>query len=108
MARDYKIYIDTTKREQNKLIFYQDGKIVELVEGVLDVAFEIRKLLKKHGVEISEVFFDYNQGPGDSFTGLKVACVVTNVLNLANNKISSLQVKLPNYGKEPNISLRKS
>lgn len=108
MVKDYKIYIDTTKRGLNRLIFYENQNVLEVVEGHFDIVCEIRNLLRKYEVEVEGVAFDYNQGPGESFTGLKVGCVISNVLNLANNKIDSSRVKLPNYGREPNISVRKS
>jgi len=77
-------------------------------EGDLDVVSTIAQLLTNHNLKPEDVVIDYFEGPGDSFTGLKIGSAIANTFNFATGKINSAEAKLPNYGREPNISLRKS
>jgi len=104
----YKIYLDTSKRYLNKVTLYEDGKMLDHKEGDLDVVSTIAQLLTNHNLKPEDVFIDYFEGPGDSFTGLKIGSAIANTFNFATGKINSAEAKLPNYGREPNISLRKS
>lgn len=103
----YKIYLDTSKRYLKKVTLYADDKILDEKEGDFDVVTVISELLKKHKLKPADVFIDYFEGPGESFTGLKISAAIANTFNFATGKIKSTDVKLPNYGREPNISLRK-
>ena len=103
----YKIYLDTSKRYLNKVTLYKDEKILDQKEGDFDVVTVIGDLLSAHNLKPEDVFIDYFEGPGDSFTGLKVGSAIANTFNFATGKITSKDVKLPNYGREPNISPRK-
>lgn len=103
----YKIYLDTSKRYLSKVMLYKDAKIVEQKEGDFDVVTAIADLLSAHNLRPEDVFVDYFEGPGDSFTGLKIGSAIANTFNFATGKIKSAEVKLPNYGREPNISPRK-
>jgi tRNA A37 threonylcarbamoyladenosine modification protein TsaB len=100
----YKIYLDTSTRGENKITLYKKTDVLETIQGDVDVVASIKTLLEKHHVNIKEVDFDYFAGPGSSFTGLKVGAAVTNTLNFLNGKITSTQSKLPDYGREPNIT----
>lgn len=104
----YKIYLDTSKRYLNKFTLYKNNEILDHKEGDFDVVFTIGELLTKHQLKPEDVFIDYFEGPGDSFTGLKVGSAIANTFNFATGKITSTEAKLPNYGREPNISPRKS
>ena len=104
----YKIYLDTSKRYLNKVTLYEDDKILDHKEGDFDVVQTIADLLSAHSLKPEDVFIDYFEGPGDSFTGLKIGSAIANTFNFATGKIKSVDVKLPNYGREPNISARKS
>jgi tRNA A37 threonylcarbamoyladenosine modification protein TsaB len=75
--------------------------------GDIDVVSAIADLLKSHNLKPEDVFLDYFEGPGDSFTGLKIGSAIANTFNFATGKIKSEDAKLPNYGREPNISQRK-
>ena len=103
----YKIYLDTSKRYLNKVTLYEDDKILDCKEGDFDVVQTIADLLSAHNLKPEDVFIDYFEGPGDSFTGLKIGSAIANTFNFATGKITSKNVKLPNYGREPNISPRK-
>lgn len=117
----YKLYIDTTKRNENilKLLKVDNSRIdkssddnekileIESVVGDFDVITEISKLLKKHNLgikDIDETLVD--KGPG-SFTGLKIGVTIANVLNWATGKKKIDELDMPDYGREPNISERK-
>lgn len=67
----------------------------------------IADLLSVRSLKPEDIFIDYFEGPGDSFTGLKIGSAIANTFNFATGKITSKDVKLPNYGREPNISVRK-
>ena len=90
-----KIYLDTSKRERRRVIvgnqkFETTGSVFTL----------LTKNIKNPG-EIEKV--EYNPGPGNSFTGLKVGASIANAINYALGKITPSEIKLPTYGKEPNI-----
>jgi len=104
----YKIYLDTSKRYLNKVTLYGDDKVVDEKSGDIDVVQTIADLLSAHKLKPEDVFVDYFEGPGDSFTGLKIGSAIANTFNFATGKIKSANVKLPNYGREPNISPRKN
>jgi len=104
----YKIYIDTSKRYLNKVSLLQDETILDHKEGDIDVVQTISNLLTSYNLKPEDVFVDYFEGPGDSFTGLKIGSAIANTFNFATGKITSRNVKLPNYGREPNISIRKN
>ena len=103
----YKIYLDTSKRYLNKVTLFEGDKVLDHKEGDIDVVTVIAKLLSAHHLKPEDVFIDYFAGPGDSFTGLKIGAAIANTFNFATGKITSKDVKLPNYGREPNISIRK-
>jgi len=103
----FKIYLDTSKRYLNKITLYKDDKVLDYKEGDIDVVQTIANLLSAHNLKPKDVFIDYFEGPGDSFTGLKIGSAIANAFNFATGKITSKDVKLPNYGREPNISERK-
>ncbi len=104
----YKIYLDTSRRYLNKATLYEDEKILDQKEGDIDVVSTISQFLKGHNLKPEDVFIDYFEGPGDSFTGLKIGSAIANTFNFATGKITSAGAKLPNYGREPNISERKN
>ena len=104
----YKIYIDTSKRYLNKVSLYCVDNVVEEKSGDIDVVQTIANLLTAYNLKPEDVFVDYFEGPGDSFTGLKIGSAIANTFNFATGKITSRNVKLPNYGREPNISIRKN
>ncbi|MFH1896393.1 MAG: hypothetical protein ABH814_02905 [bacterium] len=90
-----KIFLDTSKREKrilrvNNEEFETEGSIFGLL---------IKKVKNPKDIERVE----FNPGPGDSFTGLKVGASIANAINYALEKIKPSEVKLPKYGKEPNI-----
>lgn len=103
----YKIYLDTSKRYLSKVTLYRDDEILNHKEGDFDVVSTIGELLSAHKIKPEDVFIDYFEGPGDSFTGLKIGSAVANTFNFAMGRIKSKDAKLPNYGREPNISARK-
>jgi len=103
----YKIYLDTSKRYLNKVTLYKNEVVLEHKGGDFDVVQTIADLLSAHNLKPEDVFIDYFEGPGDSFTGLKIGSAIANTFNFATGKITAKEVKLPNYGREPNISIRK-
>lgn len=104
----YKIYLDTSKRYLNKFTLYKNNEILDHKEGDFDVVFTIGEMLTKHQLKPEAVLIDYFEGPGDSFTGLKIGSSIANTFNLATGRIKSSEARLPNYGREPNISARRA
>lgn len=104
----YKIYLDTSQRYLNKVTLFRDGDKLDYKEGDIDVVSTMEQLLAEYNLKPEEVSIDYFAGPGESFTGLKIGSAIANMFNYATGKITPDQVKLPDYGREPNISQRKS
>lgn len=100
----YKIYIDTSKRYESILRLFNNDLFLEEKSGDFDIVTEISILLKKYNIPHDDVLMDYFEGPGESFTGLKIGSAISNTFNFAIGKITSKEVKLPNYGREPNIT----
>lgn len=103
----YKIYLDTSKRYLSLVKLYNDDTLMDEKAGDIDVVTAISDLLSAHHLKPEDIFVDYFEGPGDSFTGLKIGSTIANTFNFATGKIKSTDAKLPNYGREPNISVRK-
>ncbi len=104
----YLIYIDSSKRYEKKIVLTNSsGEVLDEQSGDIDITNSIKKLLEIRNIRLKDVMFDFNKGPGESFTGLKVGAVVTNILNWANGNLSVDKQQLPNYGRDPNISERK-
>lgn len=107
----YKVLIDTTDRYKKavKLIKITDGSETPVDETTddIDVVSSIHKLLHRNNMSVSDVSeFISNRGPG-SFTGIKVGVTVENVLNWALGKKDLSDLAQAQYGREPNITLKK-
>jgi tRNA threonylcarbamoyladenosine biosynthesis protein TsaB len=106
----YKIYLDSTKRYEKRVVlveFVDDKeKVLGEKSGDIDLVVSIKELLEANKLEVPEIAEVVpNLGPG-SFTGLKIGVTVANVINWLNGKkIKDLDV--PNYGRPPNITLKK-
>lgn len=98
----YKIYIDSSDRYEKRITLFEENKVINEKKGDLDIVIAIRDMLKEQKIELTDVEFDYNQGPG-SFTGLKIGSTVSNVLNWALLKKALRELKYPEYGSKPNI-----
>ena len=100
-----KIILDTRKREEKEIRLVLDGVGEKMrVEG--DILASLEKLLlrrKLHPVDLDEITMV--SGPG-SFTGLRVGAAIVNTLTYAHSG-SLVNLIIPEYGKKPNISLRK-
>lgn len=101
----YRLYIDTSVRNENKVYLYsRGGKLIEESISDKDVVSAIKDLLEKNKVGISKIEeFEYFRGPG-SYTGLRVGCSVANTLKWLINKKDYSKLKYPDYGTEPNIT----
>lgn len=105
----YKIYLDTSERLTKKvsLIDQNNASVVEELIGDLDIVSTIATLLKKYNLKISDVSeITPFLGPG-SFTGLKMGVTVANVFNWLQGKKTLENLAYPEYGKEPNITVKK-
>lgn len=112
----YKVLIDTTQRNAKKVSLVdmrdikdkedkKEEKIVSQREGNIDIVSSIREILKENSLDLSDIDeFIPNTGPG-SFTGIKVGVTIANVLNWILGKKSITNLYIPEYGKEPNITL---
>ena len=108
----YKVYLDTSKRDEKevKLVKIQEGveKVLGVKSGKLDVTASVRDLLLENNLKLSDISeFIPNLGPG-SFTGLKMGVTVSNVLNFMLGRKFLKNLDYPNYGGEPNISKPKN
>lgn len=107
----YKIFIDATER-YNKIVklikvVKDKERVVASKEGDLDIVSTISQLLKDKKLESKDIgIVESNPGPG-SFTGLKISSTISNVLNWALKRKKSNELGYPNYGREPNITLKK-
>lgn len=108
----YKILIDSSKRHEKAVILIKTGngteEIIDKKNGDIDLTVAIKDILEQNNIkkeEIAEVV--PNLGPG-SFTGLKIGVTIANIFNwaLKNKKISELDT--PEYGRGPNITLKKN
>lgn len=110
----YKLYIDTTNRFHNivRLLKSENekngrGTVVGEVTGDIDIVSSIKTLLTKNNLSMKDVnFVDVNPGPG-SFTGLKIGVTIANILNWTLDKKRISELVYPEYGREPNITLKK-
>ncbi len=107
----YKIKIDASKRREKvvSLIRLENGseKVLAEKKGDIDIVSSIKELLEENGMPIENIDeFVSNLGPG-SFTGLKIGVTIANVLNWAMGKKTIKQLDVPEYGRDPNITLKK-
>ncbi len=98
----YKIFIDSSDRYEKKVSLFFNDSLVSEKTGDLDIVIAIKELINEQKIDINDIEFDYNQGPG-SFTGLKIGSTVSNVMNWALKKKILKELKYPKYGSEPNI-----
>ena len=108
----YKIYIDTSTRDERKVKLVKEvGGVQEVLgvkKGKLDVTAAIRDLLVEKKLKVSDISeFIPNLGPG-SFTGLKMGVTISNVLNFMLGRKTLKELDYPEYGGEPNISKPKN
>lgn len=102
----YKIYIDATQRYEKAVKLFKDDVLVEEMVGDINITSELQDLLDKNRLTIEDInTFESNPGPG-SFTGLKISSTIANVLNWATGKKKTDELSYPNYGREPNITLK--
>ncbi|HSX39868.1 MAG TPA: hypothetical protein VLI92_04750 [Candidatus Saccharimonadales bacterium] len=101
----FKIYIDTTDRYKKFVKLFDGEKEVAEKSGDIDVVSAIQQLLTENNLTPDQVEYDVNKGPG-SFTGIKMGVTVANVLNWATGKKQIDELIQPEYGREPNITLR--
>jgi tRNA A37 threonylcarbamoyladenosine modification protein TsaB len=104
----YKLFIDTTSRENRKVTLYKDTEIVQELVGELDIVIAIKSILDKNNLTLKDIQeFSANPGPG-SFTGIKIGITISNILNWALNKKNISQLQKPEYGSEPNVTRPKN
>lgn len=103
----HKIFLDTTKRYEKSVKLKKGNSLLGEKNGDIDIVQSIKELLEENDLEVSDIEEVVpNLGPG-SFTGLKVGVTISNVLNWVNEKKSIEELDVPNYGSEPNITLKK-
>lgn len=107
----YKIKIDSTKRREKSVqlvkIIKGEEEVVGEKRGDIDIVLSIEELLEENNLPIEDIEeFTSNLGPG-SFTGLKVGVTIANILNWALGRKSIQELDIPEYGRPPNITLKK-
>jgi tRNA A37 threonylcarbamoyladenosine modification protein TsaB len=107
----YKIKIDATKRREKKvsLVDIEKGreKVMAEKKGDIDIVSSIRELLIEQNIPLENIDeFLSDLGPG-SFTGLKIGATIANVLNWALGRKTIKELDIPEYGRDPNITLKK-
>lgn len=106
----YKIYINTSSRYAREVALIEttaqgSESVVGKRFGEIDIIVSIRDLLLDANLNLTDISsFDAFAGPG-SFTGLKSGITVSNVLNWTICKKGLDELKVPNYGTEPNITI---
>ena len=114
----YKIQIDTSDRYKKTVKLLKIEKldnvtesgitIMDALEGDVDVVEAIKSILMKNRLKPEDIVeFNSNLGPGQSFTGLKIGATIANIFNWALNRKTVKELDFPDYGSEPNITLRK-
>ena len=102
----YKIYIDTTDRYIKAVKLFKDSAEIATKSGDIDVVSTISELLKENNLTPEQIqTYEVNKGPG-SFTGIKMGVTVANIFNWALGKKSFKELDMPEYGREPNITLK--
>ena len=100
----YKLDLDATKVDEKSVCLYKDGSLIGELKGDVDIVRSIKDLLETNNLSPKDIDeFTYNKGPG-SYTGLKVSSSVANTLNWILDRKNIDELKLPEYGSEPNIS----
>ena|SRR3972149_682880 len=108
----YIIYIDTSDRYKKAIKLLKKGengdeKVLDMVEGDFDVVEAVKNVLTRNKLSLEDVSeYKSNLGPGPSFTGLKIGAAIANVFNWALNKKTIKELAYPDYGREPNITLK--
>jgi len=107
----YKIKIDASKRREKEVTLVELKGNTEAVvaekKGDIDIVVAIKELLEENNIPIDNIDeFISNLGPG-SFTGLKIGATIANVLNWALGKKTIKELSVPEYGRDPNITLKK-
>ncbi|OGC46030.1 hypothetical protein A3F07_02050 [candidate division WWE3 bacterium RIFCSPHIGHO2_12_FULL_38_15] len=106
----YRIYLDTSDRYTKtiKLLKSESAIVVDSVYGDFDVVDAVKRILIKNHLKPEDITeFSCNLGPGPSFTGLKIGAAITNIFNWALNIKNINELDYPDYGQEPNFTLKK-
>lgn len=106
----FRIKIDTRERYHKRveLVKSEAGKekLLGRKEGDIDVVSSINNLLKENNLKAKDIGeFTAHPGPG-SFTGIKMGVTAANIFNWALGKKKPDELILPEYGREPNITLK--
>lgn len=110
----YKIYLDSTKRREKEVYLVKISTSGEETEttakksGDIDLVATIKEILDENNLKISDISEVIpNKGPG-SFTGLKIGVTIANIINWSLGRKTIRELDLPDYGRPPNITPRKS
>lgn len=98
----HKIYIDSTDRLIKSVSLYKNEDLLDGISGEIDIVPSINNLLKRNSLNIKQVKFEANPGPG-SFTGIKIGLTIVNTLNWFLHKQQVKDLQKPEYGASPNI-----
>jgi len=103
---DMKIYIDSRIRDNVAVILKEGDKVVRSVT-CHDPVEGVAEILKIENLQIQNIEkFELVNFPG-SFTGLKIGAAAVNAFNFCLGKIlSDKDIIIPNYGKEPNLTIK--
>jgi tRNA threonylcarbamoyladenosine biosynthesis protein TsaB len=103
-----KILINASQRDHKsvQLIDVEDAKstVIAQKKGDIDLVASLKELLTENNLELTHIDkFEFADGPG-SFTGIKMAAAVANVLEWAVRHVPGEKLVMPDYGGgQPNI-----
>jgi tRNA A37 threonylcarbamoyladenosine modification protein TsaB len=103
-----KIVIDATQRNNKVITLFNDGKVLAQKSGDIDMVTNLKNLVSEQGLELSSIDnFDFTDGEG-SFTGIKMAAAIANILEWSVKQVPPEKLKQPHYATEPNIQKKLS
>ena len=102
----YNLYLDFGHKNKKIIILKDDEKQLDQLVFTDDNSISaVETILKRNKLTIDNIkFSDFNQN-AKSFTGARLSSAISNVINLANGKLTNyLDIKLPIYSAEPNLT----
>ncbi|PIR43555.1 hypothetical protein COV24_01900 [candidate division WWE3 bacterium CG10_big_fil_rev_8_21_14_0_10_32_10] len=104
--KKYILYIESKGKNEKRVGILKDDIPCEMLKVKGDVFEFVKELLKNTNLTLND-FDDFIAVPTESFTGLRQATNICNILKHYVNSVPISDLKYPKYHKEPNITLSK-